>query len=528
MAIKGSLVEASLPSVIQLLTYSLKSGCLSVTDGQNFGNIFLKDGQIIHATILNRKVRLTETMIERKLFDKHVLDEALGMQKQKKKRIGEILIDMGVISRAVLEEELKQQIEETIFTMLTWETGYFNFEADLLPGPEEYTIKLSAHELLLQGARRIDEWQKVESKLPSYKTVLARKENDQDLHLNELEEKVLSLIDGNTSIDDVIKSSGLDFFEASKAIYVLLAAGVVEKPKRPPERKPVTGDTSEHGNIGFALYKTAKYDEAEREFKKVIDGDSESVEALFFLGLIEMMRFHDEKAKEYFEDALSKERRSSVLINIGYLCSRMGLYEDALAYLKEARELEPGNLKMLLNLGIVYYRKGDLEEAAKVFDECLEHSDETVMPYLYMSTISALKDDTGKAIDWLKRAINKFPRLTAFKNNLALLYESLGQYDDAEKLYRQVVFAQPEQSISIRNLANLYYRLGFYGAARKYYEELPQEMRDSSVFSNLGRIRLYQGDKKGALDLWEQAHALNPDDETIARDLETIGSVVEQ
>jgi tetratricopeptide (TPR) repeat protein len=412
--------------------------------------------------------------------------------------------------------------------MLTWATGYFNFEADLLPGPEEYTIKLSAHDLLLQGARRIDEWQDLESKLPSFETVLVRKENDQDLNLNELEENVLSLIDGNNSIDDVVKSSGLDFFEASKAIYVLLAAGAVEQPTRPAERKSLTGDMNEHRNIGLALYKTAKYDEAEREFKKVIDGDSENVEALFFLGLIEMMRYHDEKAKEYFEDALSKERRLSLLINIGYLCSRMGQYEDALAYLKEARELDPRNLKMLLNLGIIYYRKGDLEEAAKVFDECLEHSDETVTPYLYISTISMLKDDTEKAIDCLKRAISKFPRLTAFKNNLALLYESFGQHDDAEKLYRQVVFAQPEEVISIRNLANLYYRLGFYGAARKYYEQLPQNTRDSSVFGSLGRIRLYQGDRDAALDLWEQAHALNPDDDAIARDLEALRSVVEQ
>jgi len=37
MAIKGSLNEASLPDVLQLLAMGKKSGCLSVTHRQNFG-----------------------------------------------------------------------------------------------------------------------------------------------------------------------------------------------------------------------------------------------------------------------------------------------------------------------------------------------------------------------------------------------------------------------------------------------------------------------------------------------------------
>ena len=153
MAIKGSLVEASLPEVIKLLAYSLKSGCLSVTDGRNFGNIFLKNGQIIYATMLNRVVRLGDTMVSKKLFEQRLLDQALRVQKEKKKRIGEILVDTGIISRGVLEQELRQQIEETIFTMLAWESGYFNFEENLLPAYGEYMIGLSVHELLLASSR---------------------------------------------------------------------------------------------------------------------------------------------------------------------------------------------------------------------------------------------------------------------------------------------------------------------------------------------------------------------------------------
>ena len=84
MAIKGSLAEAALSNVIQLLTISLKSGCLSVTDGKNFGNIFIEDGKIIYATILNRKRRLGDILILKGDIDNNTLVRALDIQKNQK------------------------------------------------------------------------------------------------------------------------------------------------------------------------------------------------------------------------------------------------------------------------------------------------------------------------------------------------------------------------------------------------------------------------------------------------------------
>ncbi|KPK64120.1 hypothetical protein AMJ83_03745 [candidate division WOR_3 bacterium SM23_42] len=525
MAIKGSLGEASLPDVIQLLTYSLKSGCLSVTDGRNFGNIFLRDGRVIYATILNRRMRIGDTMLEKKLFDQTIMDRAVGIQKTKKKRIGEILVEMGAISRVVLEKELRQQIEETILTMLTWETGYFNFEEGLLPSSAEYTIELSAQELLLKGARRIQEWQKIESKLPPFETVLVKREDIPDLKLTEQESMVLSLIDGDNSVDRVIKISGLDFREACKVVNVLLTAGVIEKPKKPAEKKPMSGDMSERKNRGFAFYKTALYDEAEREFAKVIEHDADNAEALFYLGLIALIRHHNEVARDNLQKALEKESRLSVLIALGYVCGQMKLYEDALTYLQRAHELAPDNAKVMLNLGITRYRMGDLEGAATILEESLECSEGIVLPYLYLFLINVMRDDTDKAIDWLKGAIDKFPRLAALKNNLAVLYQSSGKYEEAEKLYRQVLNVQPGETVAIKNLAKIFLGLGIYGAARECYEQMPAAERDPLTLKNLGRIYLLQGDRERALNTWEQAHELDPDDDDVVHDLQTLRSV---
>ena len=105
------------------------------------------------------------------------------------------------------------------------------------------------------------------------------------------------------------------------------------------------------------------------------------------------------------------------------------------------------------------------------------------------------------------------------KNNLALLYEKTGKYEDAERLYCDVLAAKPDEPGIMRNLADLYYRLRVYGAAREYYERIPDEKRDRALLVNLGHIHLSQGDRVSALNLWERAQILDPDNEDIAQDI---------
>ena len=57
MAIRGSLKEASLPDVLQLLAMGKKTGCLSVAHKNNFGYIYFDKGRICYASVVNRRDR---------------------------------------------------------------------------------------------------------------------------------------------------------------------------------------------------------------------------------------------------------------------------------------------------------------------------------------------------------------------------------------------------------------------------------------------------------------------------------------
>lgn len=522
MAIKGSLSEATLPDVIQLLSYSLKSGCLSVTDGKNFGNIFIKDGKIIYATLLNRKDQLGDILVSKQKISKSNLEQALAIQKVKKRRLGEILIEMGAISAEIVESALKEQISETIFTMLIWETGYFNFEADLLPGADEFTVQLSPQGILLEGARRIDEWRKIENKIPPFETVLVSKGDFSNVPLITQEQRIIKLIDGSRTIDEILKLSEYDFFETCRTIYGLISAGILGKPEKPLTTKKATGDITEYKNLGFAFFKTEMFDEAEREFKKILEIDENNTEALLYCGLIEMRRRNYEGAKRALLKANALEKRLSILNNLAYTCSKLNSYDEAKTYLNEAKELSPDNPKVNCNLGITYYALGDLQQSAQVFNQLLEKSSEFITPYLYLSMIYLKNNDLPKSASLLKEAIDKFPRFGVFKNNLAVLYESMDKPEDAEKLYRQALDENPQDLNLCKNLADFYYEAQILGAARELYERLPEDKIDWEVLFKLGNICLRQGDATIAIDYWEKAQALNPQQKIIAKNIEIL------
>ena len=74
MAIKGSLREASLPDVLQLLSLGQKSGCLSVTDRSSFGYIYFDRGNICYASIVNRRDRLGDILVKNGIIQQQQLE----------------------------------------------------------------------------------------------------------------------------------------------------------------------------------------------------------------------------------------------------------------------------------------------------------------------------------------------------------------------------------------------------------------------------------------------------------------------
>jgi hypothetical protein len=144
MAIKGSLKEASLPDVLQLLALGQKTGCLSIADRSNFGYIYFDRGRICYASIVNRRDRLGDILVKHELITQEQLESAVQAQvRQRDKKLGEILVVQSAISQPNLERYMRMQIEESVYYLFTWTQGTFNFEADVRPEQQDFLVSIN-------------------------------------------------------------------------------------------------------------------------------------------------------------------------------------------------------------------------------------------------------------------------------------------------------------------------------------------------------------------------------------------------
>ncbi|HET7422510.1 MAG TPA: DUF4388 domain-containing protein, partial [Gemmatimonadales bacterium] len=174
MAIKGSLKEASLPDVIQLLFLGRRTGCLALADRHNFGTIYFDEGHIVFAAIVNRRDRLGDIMVASGRITPEQLTAAIEQQRDDREhKLGEILVEQGAIARPELEQWVRHQIEEAVYYLFTWSSGTFNFEAGVRPEREDLLVRINPEFLLLEGARRVDEWSLIEKKIPSFDIIFS-------------------------------------------------------------------------------------------------------------------------------------------------------------------------------------------------------------------------------------------------------------------------------------------------------------------------------------------------------------------
>jgi len=234
--IQGNIEEAGLPDVLQLLSLGRKSGCLTLVDGETQGSIYLDVGRISYATVANRLDRLGDMLVKSGRITQQQLGTAVEEQRRSGKRqLGRILVDSGQIDRAELERFIRQQVENAVYYLFTWKQGTFSFASDRLPPHQPLLVSLDAESLLLEGARRVDEWGLIQKKIPSFDLVYRctrEKLGSSADGLSEEQKTILPLLDGTRDVAAIIDFTALSEFDVGKALYGLLTAGFIQLVER--------------------------------------------------------------------------------------------------------------------------------------------------------------------------------------------------------------------------------------------------------------------------------------------------------
>jgi tetratricopeptide (TPR) repeat protein len=431
VAIRGSLTEASLPDVLQLLSMGKKTGCLGLTHGNSFGYIYFRDGLISHASIVNR---------------------SLGT-------------------------------EEAVYVLFTWTHGTFNFEPGVTPDEGVEILSIDPQGLMLEGARRVDEWALIAKKIPTFDIVFSldrQKLLGNERSLTDDQKVLVELIDGSKDVRTLVALSNLSEFAVGKALYGLLnaeyivRAGVAARVHTQPQPND---RIAEHRNLGIAFYKTGMYEEAAREFRRVDSLRKDDPVASFYLGLVALRQQRWASAVREFERHLQQSMpRAGAYVNLAYAYERMGDIAQAQAAMEKALAQGGRNDPIVqTNAAALAIAVRD-HEAADLALATAKTLWGTRLPppawYHYAGLNAALTNDLERAIAVLTEAVHTYPNYAVLWNNLALAYEARGELDEALRTVERGLVEDSTLPQLHRNFADCLHQNGRLDEAHEAYRRV--------------------------------------------------------
>ncbi len=535
MAIKGSLREASLAEVCQLLSLGMKTGCLSIADRSRFGQIFFDRGRITFARIVNRRDRLGDLLVAQGRLGEADVQEVLDRQlREPEKRFGELLVENGFVTHDELSHYIRVQIEEAIYHLFTWSRGQFYFEAGQRPDASEMLVSVNAESLLLEAARRIDEWSLIEKKIPSFDLVfeIDRERLDaSDVELSPEQVELLPLIDGARTVQEIADLSGKGEFDVGRALYGLLQVGFARRlgQRSVDPARASDSDVAERNNLGIAFFRTGMLEDAVREFRRTLEIAPDDPIARFHIALIAIRRGrHAEAIRELDQLAREKPGRFPVLVNLSVAQGLAGHTEDALRALDEAERVRPGDPATARTRGITLLRAQRMGEARAALDECRQRVGSDARPtplwYYHRGLASAIAGDVRGAQQIVWEGLEAHPYSAPLLLLAGLAAERQGDLQGAELFYRRALEVEPGLPQAHKNLGDIAFARGASDEALRLYQraiELDPDLGEQ-VHARLGALHYQARNRDAAVRAWTRALEINPSNETVRTRLEVL------
>lgn len=248
MALKGNLRDFTITQLLNLINLARKTGTLIVEGPSEKIWVSFRDGKLAYAqlgqddnslaTILFKANKITATQ-------HRALKERAGTMSDKE--LGLLLINANYINQQDIISSLQTHFLAIVNRLFTWVEGLFRFENDLLPPEDKITVRISLENIIIEGSRRLREWEQLQDEIPSLDMALKFADrpgtNIRNVNLSVEEWRVVSYINPKNSIRQIGKATKMNDLDIRRIVYGLLQAGLVEI-VRPEGLPPAPSPTS--------------------------------------------------------------------------------------------------------------------------------------------------------------------------------------------------------------------------------------------------------------------------------------------
>ncbi len=233
MALKGNLRDFSTTQLLNLINLARKTGTLTIQNSNETAQMAFREGKLIHASLGQESGSLT-SILQRagKLSTQQA--QAINQQLGKKtdRELGLMLINAGLVTKTDILQSVRQHILNVVYRLFTWAEGLFRFEANILPPPDSITVPINLESVIMEGSRRLKEWERLQDDLPNLDMALKFTDRPdarlRNINLTVEEWRVVSFINPRNTIRQIAKANNMSEFQIRRIVYGMLQAGLVE------------------------------------------------------------------------------------------------------------------------------------------------------------------------------------------------------------------------------------------------------------------------------------------------------------
>jgi hypothetical protein len=245
---QGEFGEILIPDILTFLDMIGKTGVLEVQRGDDRKRIFWERGEIAYADSTAHGEVIGEYLCRNGWITPAALSEAqdAGM---KEDELVKSLLRKGALEPSVLPRAVKLLVLDIVYSLFEWRDGGFRFVLSAEPYSEKVVLKTSVSNIIMEGTRRLDEWQRIRETFPSDDTYAlpAREAPDTVVKLPPIEQDVLAQVDGHRTVADIVRLVEHDQFSVLNALLTLMGAGLVSPSTTPAPARPVVPHGSGNG-----------------------------------------------------------------------------------------------------------------------------------------------------------------------------------------------------------------------------------------------------------------------------------------
>lgn len=249
MPLQGNLRDFSTTQLLNLINLAGKTGTLMIFEGlrtgekDGIGNAKMaagaeraraafRNGKLIAAsmgeqdgnlvTVLNKAGKLSDdqTRIIRERA-RNTNDKALAM----------LLMSANYVTQRDIVSSIQQFTLDIVYNLLSLGEGPFRFEDGVLPSADRIIVPIDLENVIIEGARRIKEIERLTAHLPNLDMALKFPENMREkikgVHLSVKEWSVIKYVDPQNTIRKIAKTNNMSELEIRRIVFGLEQAGLV-------------------------------------------------------------------------------------------------------------------------------------------------------------------------------------------------------------------------------------------------------------------------------------------------------------